>query len=165
MNVKAYIESGVLETYVLGLASEAEVQELLRYKEEYPEVLQALTGLETDMERLASSMAVTPPPGIWQRVEKDIEGIARISEAKVVKTENGQYDQTSNGSNRQQFIEVEGKSSHIRVHRAWRWVFAAVFILGKIFLICAIYFYLENRQAQEQILQLKTELKHFKTAP
>lgn len=165
MNVKSYIESGILETYVLGLASEAEVQELLRYKEEYPEVLQALTGLETDMERLAGSMAVTPPPRIWQRIEKDIEEIARIPETKIVKTGNGQNNHTSNGTNGQQFIEVEGQSSHIRVHRAWRWVFAAVFILGKIFLICAIYFYLENRQAQEQIQQLKTELKHFKTAP
>ena len=165
MNVKAYIESGILETYVLGLASEAEVQELLRYKEAHPEVQLALAELETDLEHLASLMAVTPPPAIWQRIEKDIDEITRIPEAKIVKTGNGQHTHTSNGSNGQQFIEVEGKTSHIRVHRAWRWVFAAVFVLGKIFLICAIYFYLENRQAQEQIQQLKTELKHFKTVP
>jgi len=165
MNVKAYIESGILETYVLGLASEAEVQELLRYKEAHPEVQLALAELETDLEHLASLMAVTPPPAIWQRIEKDIDEITRIPEAKIVKTGNSQHTYTSNGSNGQQFIEVEGKTSHIRVHRAWRWVFAAVFVLGKIFLICAIYFYLENRQAQEQIQQLKTELKHFKTVP
>jgi hypothetical protein len=31
--------------------------------------------------------------------------------------------------------------------------------LGKIFLASAIYFYLENRQAREQINELKLELK------
>ncbi len=57
------------------------------------------------------------------------------------------------------FIEVEGTSSHIRVHKIWRWVFGVVFILGKIFLIFAIYFYLENRHAQQEIEQLKRELE------
>jgi predicted MFS family arabinose efflux permease len=47
----------------------------------------------------------------------------------------------------------------MRVHKVWRWVFAAVFILGKIFLAAAIYFYLENRQAQENIKELKQQLR------
>jgi uncharacterized protein YpmS len=46
----------------------------------------------------------------------------------------------------------------MRVHKTWKWVFAAVFVLGKIFLACAIYFYLENRQAQQQVKELKSEL-------
>ena len=166
MNVKAYIESGVLETYVLGLASEAEVNELLHYKDVHPEVEWALNELETDLERLAASMAVVPPSEIWQRIEKDINEIT-IAPRRVIEPGNGHgySSDTRNGSNGQQFIEVEGKNSHIRIHRAWRWIFAAVFVLGKIFLGCAIYFYLENRQAQEQIQQLKTELRHVGTAP
>jgi predicted MFS family arabinose efflux permease len=50
----------------------------------------------------------------------------------------------------------------MRIHKIWRWVFAAVFVLGKIFLGFAIYFYLENRQAQLQLKELKTELRQLR---
>jgi uncharacterized protein YpmS len=50
----------------------------------------------------------------------------------------------------------------MRIHKNWKWVFAAVFILGKIFLAFAIYFYLENRQTQLQLNDLKTELRQLK---
>lgn len=61
-----------------------------------------------------------------------------------------------------EFIEVQGLSSHMRVHKLWRWVLAAIFILGKIFLGFAIYYYLESKQAHEQIQELKMELKQIR---
>ena len=159
MNVRDYIESGILETYVLGLASEEEAHELQQVKIQHPEVQQALNELEIDIERLAVNMAIVPPPMIWERIEKEVNNIIPAPEMRVAKPGNGQYTYTPPQSNGQQFIEVEGSSSHMRIHKSWKWVFAAVFVLGKIFLACAIYFYLENRQAQEQIKELKGELK------
>ena len=157
MEIKEYIESGVLEAFVIGSASEQEAQEVLRYKEQYPEIQSALNEIETDMERVAQYMAVPPPPKIWAKIEERIDGLVVSPDLNPAPKVEEQY--RSNRSNDQQFIEVEGSSSHMRIHKAWRWVFAAVFVLGKIFLGFAIYYYLENRQAKEQIQELKTELK------
>lgn len=158
MEIKEYIESGILEAYVLGSASEQEAQQLLQFKKQYPEIQTALDELETDMERIASYMAVTPPPRLWDRIEDNLNELVISHDLKPAKRVDEQYKRSEETSN-QQFIEVEGSSSHMRIHKLWRWVFAAVFVLGKIFLGFAIYYYLESRQAKEQIQELKTELK------
>jgi hypothetical protein len=75
MNVTRYIESGVLETYLLGLASEEEVQELTHMKRQYPEVQKAMSDLESDMERIAAQMAISPPPGTWEKIENRIDDL------------------------------------------------------------------------------------------
>ncbi|MBW4890555.1 hypothetical protein KXQ82_12540 [Mucilaginibacter sp. HMF5004] len=158
MKVKEYIESGILESYVLGAVTEAEAQQLLQLKKQHPEIERALQELEVDMERLAGYMAVTPPPDMWNRISDDIDKqIVLFDNAPKVK------DFTGNGhsQNGNKYIEVEAESTHMRIHKSWKWVFAAVFVLGKIFLGFAIYFYLENRQAQEQIQQLKTEMQQL----
>ena len=159
--IQEYIDSGILETYVMGIASEEEVKELLRMKAKYPEVNEALHMLELDMERVASYMAITPPPNTWNKINDEINGLTQRPEfapEKYTHKVNGNGHQTADNG----YIEVEGASSHMRIHKNWRWVFAGVFVLGKIFLCFAIYFYLENRQAQQQIMELKTEMRQLK---
>jgi hypothetical protein len=156
--IQAYIDSGILETYVMGSASEEEVKELLRMKAKYPEVNEALQQLELDMERIAGYMAISPPPTTWNKIEQEINGLITNPEVSPEKhTDNGHGTYKPN-----EYIEVESAPSHMRIHKAWRWVFAGVFVLGKIFLGCAIYFYLENRQAQTELKELKTELRQLK---
>jgi hypothetical protein len=50
MNVKEYISSGIVESYVLGLASEAERQEFEQNCVQYPEIAQARTAFELSLE-------------------------------------------------------------------------------------------------------------------
>lgn len=159
MEIKRIIASGLMETYVMGIATEEEVQQVLLLKKEYPEFKDALANLELDMEVLAQGMAITPPPGTLEKIETEIHEIQRRSQVvqKVARpnTEQGNDD----GSKEEKYIEVEAESNQMRVNKAWKWVFIAVFILGKVFLAGAIYFYLENRQAREEIKELKLELK------
>lgn len=157
MTIKEYIDSGILESYVLGSASDSETRELLQLKKQHHEIEEALYQLESDMERIAQHMAVTPPPGMWERIEGSINELIVTPEVAPLQI-NEKYTQ-NNDFEKERYIEVEAESSHMRVHKSWKWVFAAVFVLSKIFLICSIYFYLENRQAQQQIQELKTELK------
>jgi len=161
VDIQEYIESGILETYVLGAASEAETRELLYFKEKYPQVQIALQELESDMELIAEQMAVMPPPGTWGRIEASINELTTVPAYEPLRLKDaggksGHHFKTPD----RDYIEVaESESTHMTIHKSWKWVFAAVFVLGKIFLGCAIYFYLENRQAQEQIQELKTELR------
>lgn len=161
-NIKQYINSGILEAYVTGTATPEEEREILYYKEKYPQVNETLKQLETDLENMARSMAITPPPHMWDKIEAEIDGIIareKTAPQPFTKPQEKTYNKQDTGP---QYIDVEAQTSHIRIHKAWKWIFAAVFILGKIFLITAIYFYLENRQAQQQIKELKSEIQLLK---
>ena len=160
-----YIDSGVLEAYVTGTATDAEVKELMYMKAQYPEVKFALNQLELDMEHLAQHMAVSPPARTWDKISESIDELILRPEVDPEQYQAGKEEhnyQNFKTNNDPHFIEVESESSHMKVHKAWKWVFAAVFVLGKIFLGTAIYFYLENRQAQLQLKELKTELMQLK---
>ncbi|WEK20865.1 MAG: hypothetical protein P0Y49_06910 [Candidatus Pedobacter colombiensis] len=160
MEIKEYIESGVLESYVLGSASEKEINELLMLKSKYPQIHDALAELEEDLERIAQHMAVSPPPGSWNKIENELNEITRrqnFSGLKITKAPKTNSNSTKEKSGH--FIEVQGPSSHMRVHKLWRWILGAIFVLGKIFLGFAIYYYLESRQAQQEIQDLKQEMK------
>ncbi|MFD0793286.1 hypothetical protein ACFQZX_06625 [Mucilaginibacter litoreus] len=163
--IQQYINSGILEAYVTGSASPQEVEELMYMRVKYPEVNTALNELETDMELFARHMAVPPPEHIWNKISDNIEEIIlrdRNFPQQFKEREDNKYSNFSKPDTGPDYIEVEAQSNHMKVHKAWRWVFAAVFILGKIFLAFAIYFYLENRQAQQQIKELKTEMQRLK---
>ncbi|RYU90450.1 hypothetical protein EWM62_07270 [Mucilaginibacter terrigena] len=163
--IQEYINSGILEAYITGSASEQEVQELLRMKAIYPEVNTALQELETDMERIAQYMAVTPPIHTWDKISDHIDELMlrqTSAPTQFIEREDNNYKNFSKPDTGPQYIELEAESNHMKVHKTWKWVFIAVFVLSKIFLACAIYFYLENRQAQQQLNDLKTELHQLK---
>lgn len=163
--IQQYINSGILEAYVTGSASEQEVKELLYMKASYPEVNIALQELEKDMELIAQQMAITPPERTWNRVSDTIDELI-LRQTSDPDQFTGRHDSNHKDFTKpdtgSQYIEVEAESNHMKVHKAWKWVFAAVFVLGKIFLAFAIYFYLENRQAQQQLKETKTELQRLR---
>ena len=163
--IQQYINSGILEAYVTGSASEQEVKELLYMKANYPEVNIALNELENDMELIAQQMAITPPARTWDKISEDIDEIILRQKSdpdQFREREDNNHHNFTKPDNGPHYIEVETENSYMKVHKAWKWVFAAVFVLGKIFLAFAIYFYLENRQAKLQLNDLKTELRQLK---
>jgi hypothetical protein len=163
--IQQYINSGALEAYVTGSASEQEVKELLYMKANYPEVNIALQELEKDMELIAQQMAVTPPARTWNRISDTIDELILRQTSdpdQFTERQDTNYKDFTKPDTGPQYIEVEAESNHMKVHKTWKWVFIAVFVLSKIFLACAIYFYLENRQAQLQLKEIKTELQQLK---
>lgn len=163
MEIKEYIESGALESYLLGSATATEIDELLSLKAKYPQVKDALEDLEQGLEHIAASMAITPPPGTWMKIERELKELTRQPEFRELEiAEPPIKDRTTQKENDNEFVEVHGPSSHIRVNKVWRWILAAIFVLGKIFLGFAIYYYLESKQAHEQIQELKMELQQIK---
>ncbi|PYF77122.1 hypothetical protein [Pedobacter nutrimenti] len=158
--IKEYIESGILETYVLGISTEEEAREILFLKKQHPEIKEALYLLENDLERIAQKMAIEPPATLWPGIEAEINELARRPKIEALKISR----QEEKKDKAPELIDIESKSTHIRIHKIWRWIFAAVFVLGKIFLGFAIYYYLEKRQQDRQINELQIELRQLKTA-
>jgi len=73
VNIKEYISSGVVESYVLGLLSAQERFEFEQYCETYPELRAARESFEQAIEKLAMENAVHPPTGIKERILSAIE--------------------------------------------------------------------------------------------
>lgn len=75
MTAQEYIESGSIESCVLGLATEAEMTEFERMCADYPEVSAARDQFEALLEQQAMAGAVTPPAPlrdqIWQKLQAE----------------------------------------------------------------------------------------------
>lgn len=83
MNAEEYISSGIVETYVLGLADDAERAEFEQMCRRHPEVMAARVSFETALQDHAFKNAVTPPPAVSKAVFDQLglhrkEGIAPV---------------------------------------------------------------------------------------
>ncbi len=68
MNTQEYISSGIVESYVLGLATEAERTEFENMCTQYPEVLEARNAFELALEKQAMANAIAPPAELRQQI-------------------------------------------------------------------------------------------------
>ncbi|SMC79466.1 hypothetical protein [Pedobacter africanus] len=161
MDINAYLKSGVLEAYISGTATAAETEELLLLKSKHPQIDYALYRLEIDLENLAQYMSIAPPPVVWVKIDAELRELIKTTESPVpLKIHSKRIGEEPAGPFRGgQFIEVQGASSHMRIHKIWRWVLFVIFILGKIFLGFAIYFYFESREAKKELEKLQKAIE------
>lgn len=68
MNIKEYISSGIIESYVLGLASEQERREFEQLCLQYPELVAARNEFEEKLEKQAFQHAIVPPVTLKEKV-------------------------------------------------------------------------------------------------
>lgn len=78
MNVQEYISSGIVESYVLGLASDEERREFEKACEQYSEVLQARIAFETALEKQAMENAISPPADLKAKIFDQINKPGRV---------------------------------------------------------------------------------------
>ena len=72
MNIKEYISSGIVESYVLGLLTAQERFEFEKYCEAYPELKEARTAFELALEKQAMENSVAPPAHLKQKIAAKI---------------------------------------------------------------------------------------------
>ena len=85
MNIKEYISSGIVESYVLGLASEQERAEFEQLCLQYPELVTARNDFEEKLERQAFENAITAPAFVKEKVLSTIQGQSIAGrEAKII---------------------------------------------------------------------------------
>ncbi|MET7000879.1 anti-sigma factor [Chitinophaga defluvii] len=68
MDVQRYISSGIIESYIAGLLSVREVQEVEEVIAQNPEIKAAATSCQHDMEQYVKMHAIVPPVGIKSRI-------------------------------------------------------------------------------------------------
>lgn len=107
MNVKEYISSGIIESYVLGLASEAERQEFEQNCAQYPEIVEARTVFELALEEKLISDVATAPQALKQQIDEKIKSV--------------NLERTT--------LDVEEERTPVRKMGIWRWIAAASLVL------------------------------------
>ncbi len=82
MNIKDYIESGIIESVVLGFASKEEVEQLDIYAIQYPEIKAELDATRETLNKFAQSHSVNPPlhlkDKIWSAIENETPKAPKI---------------------------------------------------------------------------------------
>ncbi len=93
MNIKEYIQSGIIESYVLGLADAEERAELEQLRMQHPEIGAAIEAFEQELEQSAVHNAVPVNPDIKANLFDQLglkygeEDIKTIKDPKVIQLE------------------------------------------------------------------------------
>jgi hypothetical protein len=135
-----YIESGIIESYALGLATASEIEELQYMRKLYPELNTEIRMVERRIEMVALTEGVMPPARLKDRIFQRINW----DEQKTKEQDKSNYT----------FINIQSKDqNYITVHKWWKLFFIMVFIVSKVCLFAAIYYYLKYQQLQERKLE------------
>ena len=135
MDIKEYISSGILESYVLGAASDQEQREVQCLSSIYPEISEALRVLEADMESFAKSIAITPPVSLKESILAAIKNVPQdgvIQKASSVQTE---------------APAQETSMTAMKTKRPWLAAASLAALIG----ITAIFFVKQNDQNKEMV--------------
>ncbi|MFN0016493.1 MAG: anti-sigma factor domain-containing protein [Saprospiraceae bacterium] len=83
MDIRSFIQSGILESYALNQCSPEERAEVERMTAAHPEVQAELDAIEQTLEQVAFANAVPPPSGLKEHILKslpnDVSGTAPVS--------------------------------------------------------------------------------------
>lgn len=68
MDINKYIESGILELYVLGQLSPKEMEEVASMQAEHQDIAQEIYKISMAMEQIGLAYAVPVPPHVWDKI-------------------------------------------------------------------------------------------------
>ena len=77
-DIKEFLETSLLEEYVMGVIDPDQIPKVEHYINSYPEVKSAFDTLQENIEMLASQVAQTPPAGTRERIMKSLDDTGPI---------------------------------------------------------------------------------------
>lgn len=131
MNIKAYIESGILESYALGMCTPAEVQEVEKMCRLYPEIEAELKLVQASLNTYAQSYKKEPTPGLRDKI---LDELNRLEKNHGLR-----------------------ETSLIRMPLLYRFSLAASVALFMLSLIVNVIMYGRWKEADEKVIALSTE--------
>jgi anti-sigma-K factor RskA len=135
VNIQEYISSGIVESYVLGLADAGERAEFEQLCRKYPELVKAREQFEEQLEKHALANVVKPPAAVRQKVLAAVQEIAAQSTQKIP--------------------AMETTTTPVRRMNVWRWVAAAAVVL----LAVNVYMAYTASQKNEDLAAMNRDLQ------
>lgn len=147
MNTKEYISSGIIESYILGLASPEEAGILECVMKNNAEVKTAFEEAQKTLEDLATAQAVTPPNDlrtkIWNKIQQEQtpEEITSVVSADIP------------AAKPQEKIRIQGNSN-------WKAYAVAASVLFLISVAGNIFWMNDQAKTKQEIARMETEKKN-----
>lgn len=153
METGNFIESGILESYLMGFSTEEEKEIIKQKIATDQQVANYIIDLEEGILKYFDQNMVPPPPEIREII------YLRNAKTDIVKQKHV-YKNTSKDDTEKkpEYLDIEVNDTYIKVHKYWRPAFIAVFILSKVFLIAGLYYYFKTTSLEQEINRLKTEI-------
>lgn len=149
-NLKAYIESGVLELYVLGDLSPEETLQVEELSSRYPEVRDEIAAIEEAMEQYAMRNAVEPAADVetrlFERLDLNNEEVPEVISSQPVYQEEAKV------------VRLDGSDAKVRTLR-----YALVACVALLVISVAALFVTYNKlnDAHDQIASLNFDKQKF----
>lgn len=146
MDVRNYIESGILETYAMGQATSQEQREVQCLSKIYPEIANELAAIEANLENLANAQKKTPPAFLKQNIMAAIANVEQESPLQKVPEEKPQTETATAKTEEPKVVRPRFNLAAVAA------VFFAVALAGTLF-----FFVNDGAQTNQQIEQLAAE--------
>lgn len=150
MDIQAYIATGQLEAYALGLLPPGEAEQTALYVAQYPELAEELNKIEDNLARMAAAGAVRPPAFLEDRIWQSIEAGEAPAEQTAIMTPSASTT-TINPAVRP------------LPARPFAWAQAAVWILLTGSLLLNAFFWYEDQGRKKEIKDNYTELAQLRS--
>jgi len=82
-NISEYIASGIIESYVLGLATPDEIKEVENMSANHPEIREAIVRFSETVEQQSMANAIAPDPIIKPMVMATVDFIGRMEKGET----------------------------------------------------------------------------------
>jgi anti-sigma-K factor RskA len=140
VNVKEYIESGVLEAYVLDALTPGERAQVAADIAQYPELADELAAIELAMQRFAEANAIEPPTHLQDKIWNALQ------EETVAETSESTYKE----------VKIVPLSTDERMRQA-QWQRAAVWIVLVGSMLVNLFLWSQNNKSQQQQVALQQQ--------
>ena len=123
MDIKGYISSGIIESYVLGLASEEEVSILNCIRKNNVEVEQAIAEAEKTLEELADIQAMAMPVSLKEDIWNKLNAESLVASNDLSAGKETEIDKS------RELNTKEDPSNIIAPRKSYNWAIAASVLL------------------------------------
>jgi hypothetical protein len=146
LDLNDYIESGIIESYLLGLASAEESALFERMRTLYPELNTEIAATEYRLQRVMQDDGITPPEKVWNK----------LAERMTPQNYAGSQSRTGRQDTVQEPLTyvLQPRSNTITVSIWWRCAFIALVVVVMALLASTIYFYQQFHQMEERLMRL-----------
>jgi len=140
-----YIESGIIESYLLGLASDAEAELFEHMRSLYPELNTEISAAEYRLQKVMEDGGVTPPAIVWNKIA------GRLTPHGG----NGYYSRAGRQqTDGPQTYVLQPRNNTITVSIWWRCTVIAMMVIIMALVASTIYFYQQFRNMEERLMRL-----------
>ncbi len=149
MDTRSFIDSGILQDYALGIASEQDRRAVQCLSGIYPEIKEALVQAERDLEQFAGAYAVKAPSSLRESV---MAGVRNHGQIKQVASPAEAPDKAG------RVVQMNQPIAASKTTLVWPWAAAASVCLG-----FAIWQYSINGARTSEINRLSVESESLRT--